>query len=207
MQHSEKFLAIVDDAKGRIREITVAEVKADREDGAAIVLVDVREDREWNAARAAGAIHLGKGIIERDIEKIVPDVSAKVVLYCWRRLPLRSGGGCPAEDGLRGRLLAGWRLARLERRRDAGRARRRLTGIDGVSDVEESRLPPGQPDGAPPLQDRQQLFAEQLERASAEQVRVPQVVDRLEAARAAAAAACRCPSRSATERRSPAPRS
>ncbi len=82
MKHSEKFLAIVEDAKGRIREITVAEVRAHRENGSSLVLVDVREDREWKAARAAGAIHLGKGIIERDVESVIPDVAAKVVLYC-----------------------------------------------------------------------------------------------------------------------------
>ena len=82
MQHSERFLAIVNDAKGRIREISVEQVKADREDGAATVLVDVREDREWNKARAEGAIHLCKGIIERDIETAIPDTSKKIVLYC-----------------------------------------------------------------------------------------------------------------------------
>ena len=82
MQHSEKFLAIVNDSKSRIREISVEEVKADRENGAVMVLVDVREDREWNAARAAGAIHLGKGIIERDVEKAIPDTAKKIVLYC-----------------------------------------------------------------------------------------------------------------------------
>lgn len=82
MKHSEKFLAIVDDAKSRIREITVAEVKADQEAGADFLLIDVREESEFAAAHAAGAIHLGKGIIERDIEATEPNVDRKLVLYC-----------------------------------------------------------------------------------------------------------------------------
>ena len=82
MQHSAKFLAIVNDAKARIRETTVEEVKNDRESGIDHMLVDTREDSEWNAAHAAGAIHLGKGIIERDIEGAIPDADRKIVLYC-----------------------------------------------------------------------------------------------------------------------------
>jgi rhodanese-related sulfurtransferase len=82
MQHSEKFLAIVNDAKTRIRETTVDDVKRDRESNADHVLVDTREDSEWNAAHAGGAIHLGKGVIERDIESAIPDIGKKIVLYC-----------------------------------------------------------------------------------------------------------------------------
>ena len=82
MQHSAKFLAIVDDAKTRLKEITVEEVKTDREGGVDHVLVDTREDSEWNAAHAAGSIHLGKGVIERDIEGAIPDTGKKIVLYC-----------------------------------------------------------------------------------------------------------------------------
>ena len=82
MEHSAKFLAIVNDAKTRIREATVEDVKRDQDSGADFVLVDTREESEWNAAHAAGAIHLGKGIIERDIEKAVPDAKKKIVLYC-----------------------------------------------------------------------------------------------------------------------------
>ena len=82
MQHSEKFLAIVDDAKSRIRETTVEQVKADLDSNAEFVLIDTREDSEWDAAHAAGSIHLGKGIIERDIEGAVPDEGTKLVLYC-----------------------------------------------------------------------------------------------------------------------------
>jgi rhodanese-related sulfurtransferase len=82
MEHSTKFLAIVNDAKTRIREATVEDVKRDHDGGADFVLVDTREESEWNAAHAAGAIHLGKGVIERDIEKAVPDAKKKIVLYC-----------------------------------------------------------------------------------------------------------------------------
>ena len=82
MTHSERFLAIVDDAKTRIREATVQDVKADQESGAEFLLIDVREESEFAAAHAAGAIHLGKGIIERDIEARVTEVSARIVLYC-----------------------------------------------------------------------------------------------------------------------------
>jgi len=80
--HRPGFLSIVDDARKRIHEIDIEEYKRMREAGNAGQLVDVREDHEWQAAHAAGAIHLGKGIIERDIETAFPDKSAKLVLYC-----------------------------------------------------------------------------------------------------------------------------
>ncbi len=82
MTHSPRFLAIVEDAKSRVRETTVEEVLADGEAGTPFVLVDTREESEWNTARAAGAIHLGKGVIERDVESKVPSVETKLVLYC-----------------------------------------------------------------------------------------------------------------------------
>jgi len=80
--HSPGFLALVHDAKKRIREIDIEEYKRLRASGEAGQLVDVREDHEFEAAHAAGAIHLGKGIIERDIEKTFPDKNTKLVLYC-----------------------------------------------------------------------------------------------------------------------------
>jgi rhodanese-related sulfurtransferase len=80
--HSEGFLAIVMDAKKRIREIDIEEYKKLREQDDAGQLVDVREDHEWDAAHAAGAVHLSKGVIERDIEKTFPDKNTKLVLYC-----------------------------------------------------------------------------------------------------------------------------
>jgi rhodanese-related sulfurtransferase len=80
--HSPGFLALVQDAKQRIREIDIEEYKRMRERGDAGRLIDVREDREFEAAHAAGAMHLSKGIIERDIEKTFPDKNTKLVLYC-----------------------------------------------------------------------------------------------------------------------------
>jgi rhodanese-related sulfurtransferase len=82
MKHAEGFLKIVDEAKSRIKEVTVAETRERLAANSQAKLVDVREDNEWNAARAAGAIHLGKGIIERDIEVTVPDKSTELILYC-----------------------------------------------------------------------------------------------------------------------------
>lgn len=82
MKHSEGFLKLVNDAKTRIREVTVAETQQRMRENNDIKLIDVREDNEWNAAHAAGAIHLGKGIIERDIETAVPDKNTELILYC-----------------------------------------------------------------------------------------------------------------------------
>lgn len=73
---------MVQDAKTRIREIDIEEYKRLRRTGEAGQLVDVREEHEWQAAHAAGAIHLSKGTIERDIEKTIPDKEARLVLYC-----------------------------------------------------------------------------------------------------------------------------
>ena len=80
--HAEQFLKIVNDAKKRVKETNVADVKRRRDGGEKFVLVDVREDNEWAAGHLPGAVHLGKGIIERDIEKTVPDTGAKIILYC-----------------------------------------------------------------------------------------------------------------------------
>lgn len=80
--HSPGFLKLVDDAKARIRECTVEDVRRSRETKESFYLVDIREDSEWNAGHPAGSIHLGKGIIERDIETTIPDKSAKIVLCC-----------------------------------------------------------------------------------------------------------------------------
>ena len=82
MKHSEGFLKIVNDAKTRIKEVTVAETRERLAANRKGLLIDVREDHEWDAAHAAGAIHLGKGIIERDIEAAAPDKSTELVLYC-----------------------------------------------------------------------------------------------------------------------------
>ena len=82
MKHSEGFLRLVDDAKSRIREVTVAETQARLQQNPEAKLIDVREDNEFEAAHAAGATHLGKGIIERDIETAVPDKNTELILYC-----------------------------------------------------------------------------------------------------------------------------
>ena len=82
MPHSERFMQIVNDAKSRIQECTVADVVAKQERGDAFCLVDTREESEWAAGRLPGAIHLGKGVIERDIEKAVPELDTEIVLYC-----------------------------------------------------------------------------------------------------------------------------
>ena len=82
MAHNPGFLALVNDAKSRIREIDVAQYRRMREKGTSHVLIDTREDSEWIAGHVKGAVHLGKGIIERDIETQVPDKDATLVLYC-----------------------------------------------------------------------------------------------------------------------------
>ena len=82
MKHSEGFLKIVNDAKSRIKEVTVEETRERLAANRSGLLIDVREDNEWNDGRAAGAIHLGKGIIERDIEATAPDKSTELILYC-----------------------------------------------------------------------------------------------------------------------------
>ncbi len=80
--HTEGFVKIVEDAKTRVKEISIADYQRMLAKGDAGQLVDVREDNEWNAAHARGALHLSKGIIERDIETTIPNKNAKLVLYC-----------------------------------------------------------------------------------------------------------------------------
>jgi rhodanese-related sulfurtransferase len=81
-QHSPGFLAIVSDAKQRIREFSIDEYRARVAQGEKFVLVDVREDREWDKGHLPGAIHMSKGVIERDIESTLPDKSLPIVCYC-----------------------------------------------------------------------------------------------------------------------------
>ena len=80
--HSPGFLKITADAKARIRECTVADVAAKRAAGASFVFVDVREESEYAAGHAAGAVHMGKGVVERDVETKIPDPATPVVLMC-----------------------------------------------------------------------------------------------------------------------------
>lgn len=80
--HSPGFLALVNDAKTRIREIDVVALREFLQDGRQAVIIDTREESEWACGHLAGAIHLSKGIIERDIEATVPDKDRPIVLYC-----------------------------------------------------------------------------------------------------------------------------
>ena len=82
MEHAPGFLKLVDDAKTRIRQSNVQEVKNRLDNKEAFALIDVREDGEWAKGHLPGAVHLCKGIIERDIEKAVPDKGTPIVLYC-----------------------------------------------------------------------------------------------------------------------------
>ena len=81
MKHSPAFLKLVDDAISRVREVDVDEARRKLESGKA-KLIDVREESEWEAGHARGAEHMGKGVIERDIEKTIPDPATPLVLYC-----------------------------------------------------------------------------------------------------------------------------
>jgi rhodanese-related sulfurtransferase len=82
MQHSKRFLEITAEARRHIAETTVDQIKARLDLGEKFHLVDVREESEWQAGHLPGAMHLGKGIIERDIEGRIPDLDAEIVLYC-----------------------------------------------------------------------------------------------------------------------------
>lgn len=82
MRHSPGFLKLVNDAKTRVREVSVPEVRRWLEEGKKFELIDVREDHEWQKEHARGARHIGRGILERDVEQTVPDPSAEIVLYC-----------------------------------------------------------------------------------------------------------------------------
>jgi rhodanese-related sulfurtransferase len=81
-QHSPAFLALVQDAKNRIRETNILELKKKLDAKEQFHLIDVREDHEWVAGHISGAMHLGKGIIERDIEEKIPNREAEILLYC-----------------------------------------------------------------------------------------------------------------------------
>jgi rhodanese-related sulfurtransferase len=82
MQHSPRFLKIVDDARSRVKETNADEIKHRLDRGDKFLLIDVREESEFAKEHLPGAIHLGKGIIERDIESRVPDLDSEMVLYC-----------------------------------------------------------------------------------------------------------------------------
>ena len=81
-KHAPGFLALVEQARRRVRETTCEDVRRRQQAGERFHLIDVREDHEWQRGRITGAVHLGKGIIERDVEARFPDPSAELVLYC-----------------------------------------------------------------------------------------------------------------------------
>jgi rhodanese-related sulfurtransferase len=124
MHHSPGFLKIVADAKTRVREISVDQTRAWLLQNPKIVLLDIREDHEWDAGHAAEAIHLGKGILERDLEKIIPDATTEIIMYCGGGY--RSALACDAAQkmgyrsvhsligGYKAMKEAGWTMAEAE---------------------------------------------------------------------------------------------
>lgn len=122
MQHSPGFLKIVDEARARVREVTLDGLRERMRANPALVLLDVREESEWAAGHAAEAIHLGKGVLERDIEARLPDPSAEIVMYCGGGY--RSALACDAAQrmgyrnvsslvgGYKGLAAAGWNIVR-----------------------------------------------------------------------------------------------
>lgn len=122
MQHSPGFLKLVDDAKSRVREITIDQLKERLAANPALVLIDVREESEWAAGHAVQASHLGKGILERDLETRFPDPDAEIVMYCGGGF--RSALTCDAAQkmgyrnvtsligGYKGLVSAGWPMTR-----------------------------------------------------------------------------------------------
>lgn len=82
MEHAPGFLKIVNEARPRVKEVTLEEARQRLAANPKAVLMDVREDVEWQNGHAAQAVHLGKGVFERDIEKVVPDADAEIIMYC-----------------------------------------------------------------------------------------------------------------------------
>ncbi len=122
MQHSPGFLSLVNDAKGRIQEVSIEDLRARMAANPALVLLDVREESEWAAGHAVQAAHLGKGILERDLEARYPDRNAEVVMYCGGGF--RSALTCDAAQkmgytnvrsligGYKALAAAGWPMAK-----------------------------------------------------------------------------------------------
>ncbi|HAV60965.1 MAG TPA: sulfurtransferase [Verrucomicrobiales bacterium] len=122
MKHAPGFLKLVDDAKSRIKEITIDQARERLRTNSAAVLLDVREDSEWVAGHAREAQHLGKGILERDIEGRFPDKNAELIMYCGGGF--RSALTCDVAQkmgytkvasligGYKGLVAAGWEMAK-----------------------------------------------------------------------------------------------
>jgi len=122
MDHSPGFLKLVAEAKKHVNEISVAEARARLAAKAQTVLLDVREDHEWQAGHAAEAVHLGKGVLERDLEKLYPDANTEIIMYCGGGF--RSALTCEAAQkmgyrhvhsligGYKGMVAAGWPMVK-----------------------------------------------------------------------------------------------
>src|SRR5665811_2170006 len=120
MDHSPGFLKLTNDAKTRINEVSVAETRARLTQNPQAILLDVREDNEWLAGHAAEAVHLGKGILERDLEKLFPGADTEIIMYCGGGF--RSALSCDAAHrmgyrnvhsvigGYKGMAAAGWTI-------------------------------------------------------------------------------------------------
>ena len=118
MDHSPGFLKLVGEAKKHVNEISVAEARAKLAAHSQVVLMDVREDHEWLAGHAVEAVHLGKGIVERDLERLYPDANTEIIMYCGGGF--RSAMTCDAAQrmgyknihsligGFKGMVAAGW---------------------------------------------------------------------------------------------------
>ena len=89
MEHSPGFLKVVNEAKPRVKELTLEQARVRLQQNPQAVLLDVREDSEWEKSHAVEAVHLGKGVLERDIEEMFPDPNAEIIMYC--------GGGYRSE--------------------------------------------------------------------------------------------------------------
>lgn len=122
MNHAPGFLKLVDDAKSRIQEITIDDARVRLRTDPSTVLLDVREDGEWQAGHAVEAKHLGKGILERDIERLFPDKNTEIIMYCGGGF--RSALTCDAAQkigytnvrsligGYKGMAAAGWEMVK-----------------------------------------------------------------------------------------------
>ena len=122
MEHAPGFLKIVNEARAKIREVSLDQARARLAQDPKVVLLDVREDGEWQNGHAAQAVHLGKGVLERDIEKMFPDPDAEIIMYCGggfrsaltcevaQRMGYRKV--CSLIGGYKGLVQAGWPMAK-----------------------------------------------------------------------------------------------
>jgi rhodanese-related sulfurtransferase len=122
MDHSPGFLKLANEAKRHVNEISVAEARAKLAANPKVVLLDVREDSEWSASHAVEAVHLGKGVLERDLEKLYPNADTELIMYCGGGF--RSAMTCDAAQkmgyrkvhsligGYKGMVAAGWPMTK-----------------------------------------------------------------------------------------------